>query len=102
MTGAQALEIVFPSHLAELGEELTALSEDAVATSGSGFAGIDTNSVLFVALTVPLIRKIGDVLIAHIKAGQMTKLRYKGMTIEGVSEATLLKALETVKDDLKP
>lgn len=102
MTGTEALEIAFPTHLSELSEELLALSEDAVATSGSGLAGIDTNSVLFIALSVPLIKKIGDVLIARIKAGQATKLRYKGMTIEGVSEATILKALETIKDDLKP
>ncbi|MFS2110627.1 hypothetical protein ACCC88_13115 [Sphingomonas sp. Sphisp140] len=102
MTSAQALEIIFPSHLAELGEELVGLSEDAVETSGSGFGGLDASSVLFVALSLPLIKMIGNVLVARVKAGQTTKLRYKGMTIEGVSEATILKALETVKDDLKP
>ena len=101
MAEGQALEIIVPPQFPDLALELADLSEDAVQTRGSGFGGIDASSVIFLALSVPLIKRVGDVLIARIRAGQRTKLRYKGMTIEGVSEETILKALDSVRDDLK-
>src|SRR5690349_13710101 len=102
MTEGRALEIITPSQSSDLTSELLNLSEDAFETRGSGFGGIDTSSVIFVTLSVPFIKKLGDVLVARIKAGQTIRLRYKGMTLEGVSEETILKALETVRHDLEP
>ena len=102
MADGLALEIIVPPQFPKLAAELADLSEDTVQTRGSGFGGIDASSVIFLALSVPLIKSVSDVLISRIRAGQTTKLRYKGMIMEGVSEETILKALDSVKDDLEP
>jgi hypothetical protein len=91
----QTNEIAIETDSAELAREIAEAVDGATPVSGErkGLDGATLTTVL-VTLTPFAIREIVRLATAHIAAKRHVRFVKDGVTIQGVSEATLLKILE--------
>ena len=77
--------------------EQAAADENTLAIKREGLDGATLSTVLL-TLTPILIVQIVSLLKARESAKKHVRVIYKGMTIQGVSEETLMKILESCKE----
>lgn len=91
----ETIDIAIETDSPELAHEITNAVDGATAISGER-RGLDgaTLITLVVTLTPFAIREIVRLATAHIAARKHVRLIKDGVTIQGVSESTLLKILK--------
>ena len=77
----------------EIAKCLQAEQVDFLAVSSQGFDGVHTVELL-VTLTPPVAVFLAGLYAKRIAANRHISLKYKGIEVKGVSEATLLKIIK--------
>jgi hypothetical protein len=91
---AVQLTVSVPRDESELiAAELRAEGADLLPVSSEGFDGASTVN-LIVALTPPVAAILAGLYTKRLAANRYISLKYKGIEVKGVSEATLLKIVE--------
>lgn len=95
MTGAPQAEIAIETDSPELAKAIVELvgSEDTLVGKREGLDGV-TLTTLVLTITPIVVGQLFRLIRAQIEAKKHVRLTHKGITVQGVSEATLLKIIE--------